>query len=143
MKTCYVVTKKQIIEAVLTEPLIYNRFVHDISMSTNENPDCGVCAVGAVLRKAGLKNRDILNNAMTITKLTFSSEDLEYDLDVDNNNFLSILSMHHEYFASRYNSKLRNYELKDVNLQRMHLLSVIEAFCPEVVTFEIVEKEYV
>lgn len=136
MHKTYSVTKKQIIEAVLTEPLIANQFVDFL---TSKNEKCSVCAVGAVLRKAGLNNNQIFENAAKITKYDFCERSFMEGKDLDTDNFLSILSMHHEYFAQYVNQSFyRDPEAMD--LQRMHLLNVIEAFCPEVVTFMIEEK---
>lgn len=44
-------TKKQCIEAVMTEPLMTGRYFED-----KNDPNCRVCAMGAILRKAGISN---------------------------------------------------------------------------------------
>lgn len=50
------VTKKTILKAIATEPLIGGSFVLS---ADDERKDCSVCAVGAVLRRAGMKNSEI------------------------------------------------------------------------------------
>ena len=137
MKT-YKVTKQQIIDAVIEEPLIHGHFFStdsDISYKT-----CGVCAVGAVLRRADKKRMFTVSDGESVTEDRYAYCDL--NLAELSENFLAILSSQHEYFANMFNSNEDicaelDGELEDIDLQRLHLLSVIEAFCPPGVEFEV------
>lgn len=125
----YKITKEQIIKAVTIEPLTCGKFC-------KLDRSCEVCAVGAVLRHAGFKNKEISDSAIVATKYVYMASEL--DLAESLNNFLSILSCHHELFAKNHNSATFKFDtIEDVTLQRLHLLSVIEAFCPPVVEFEV------
>jgi hypothetical protein len=131
----YKVTKQQIIDAVLTEPLTFGKYIDFDRMNDST---CQVCAVGAVLRKVGFSNNDIYNKSYDVTNGIATTDQL--DLADKNNNFLQILSTHHEYFATTENSKWEDHfdeKILDDDLQRLHLLNVIEAFCPDFVEFEV------
>lgn len=132
----YKVTKKQIIQAIISEPLTFNKFF-DIWKTGSNRRNCSVCAVGAVLRTAIKKDWILATaNPFEATDFICSAEDLDYALDADN--FLSILSSHHEYFAENFNCEYDDelkQQIKNMDLQRLHLLNVIEAFCPKVVEF--------
>lgn len=134
----YRITKKQIIEAVTTEPLTHGIFFENKRAAKT----CPVCAVGAVLRKVDRNNCSFFSSSITgfnVTDNMYASDHL-WDAE-HSDNFLAILSTHHETFADEhncsYNMKTGTYKLVDMDLQRLHLLNVIEAFCPPVVEFEV------
>lgn len=60
------VTKLQVCEALMTEPLVAGSWVQCAS-DHEEYKNCGVCAVGAVLRKCGLSNSHITRRAVRVT----------------------------------------------------------------------------
>lgn len=134
----YKVTKKQIIEAVMTEPLVAGMFFATAG-GDRELTTCPVCAVGAVLRKTVQPdNLNLHFSGRLATNAMYNADDL--DDAYESRNFLAILSTEHEAFAEQFNSipddGIAETELINVDLQRLHLLNVIEAFCPAVVTFE-------
>lgn len=132
MKT-YSISKEEIIKAVIEEPLTVGTFFR--SDERNDDGKCSVCAVGAVLRRVKPKafGTDSANN---ITE--WNGSFLYIDDAEKSNNFLAILSSHHEYFYHHFNRNLfAHNDIIDHDLQILHLLSVIEAFCPETVTFKI------
>lgn len=53
------VTKEKVIEAIITEPLAPNRFVQESEGSPSNTEPCAVCAVGAVLRSCGWRDRSM------------------------------------------------------------------------------------
>lgn len=78
------VTKEQIIEAIKTEPLVPGRWVQ----SLDDGNECGVCAVGAVLRRAGYKNIEIDDYGLDL-KWRFPLGKLsgEYEMMIRTNTF--------------------------------------------------------
>lgn len=110
----YKITKKKVIEAILTEPLGSGHFF----LNFRDDGKCKVCAVGAILR-ATKKDHFDSNNAFEATNGTANYE---------KNNFLSILSCEFEDYMQDFDST--------IDEARLHCLNVIEAFCPEVLEFE-------
>lgn len=126
----YKISKKKVIEAISTEPLTYGKFFK--YYNEVDNGICEVCAVGAVLRKIKPKYFDS-THGFRITHYLAAKEYLYRAYA--SNNFLSILSCEHESFVNDENKF--NESIANLDLQRLHLLSIIEAFCPDVVEFEV------
>lgn len=54
------ITRRQVINALRTEPLTHGTWVYQDGFNgPSKETECPVCAVGAVLRKAGLSNYEI------------------------------------------------------------------------------------
>lgn len=86
MKTT--ITKKEIIKALQTEPLIHQMWVKKDNLP--EVGDCGVCAVGAVLRHCRIPN-DVLDSYTNSIEGTGSAEEAQRALE--RGDYLSALSM--------------------------------------------------
>lgn len=117
----YKVTKKQIIEAILTEPLKAGQwFQRNNEALEKDDGMCEVCAVGAILRN--VKRKATAGDAFRVTNHLAMPQHLEYAYDLGN--FMSILSTEFESFTRINNMNGDEPEV------RMHLLNVIEAHCP-------------
>lgn len=130
----YKLSKKKVIEAILTEPLKPGRFFH-ISRKYNsdeqfDDGQCSVCAVGAVLRKTINKNFNS-QSGFTVVGDYYTGDRLHEAYIGDN--FLSILSTEFESYCDSFGGR-EDIEYDEV---RFHLLNVIEASCPEVLEFEV------
>lgn len=129
----YKITKKKVIEAVLSEPLNikYENRKFFSSDDMNDDGKCEVCAVGAVLRKISPKKFGIDDGAKLTARI--SGPEQLYEA-YEENIFMSVLSCEYESFIKEhgYNSS------KEAEIEtRTHLLSVIEAFCPDVLEFDL------
>lgn len=124
----YKISKAKVIEAICTEPLSSGNFfslVHS-SMSDIDDGKCSVCAIGAILRKTKPKTFSS-TDAMWVTDHVYISDFI--CAAYEDNNFLSILSCEYEEFCLNHPH--------DKDEQRFHALMVAEAFCPDVLEFEV------
>lgn len=126
--TRIIITKEQVINAILTEPLKAGNWVHDeLAESYKEEQTCPVCAVGAVLRQR-LKNNSpwrIRENAPDI------------DQGVTGDSYDSPLHRSHLVNLSR----VFEYAYEDLRLRGIKLktfmLHHIEADMPDKFTIEV------
>lgn len=72
-KVTKTITKKQVIEALETEPLTLGNFW----VYSKIVPDCSVCAVGAVLRRTSFERAFRGRNSMTIGELATKNQYFE------------------------------------------------------------------
>lgn len=75
------ITRSQAIQAVMSEPLRNGPFVEG-SLPTSHisaDPNCTVCAVGAVLRRTGLCNQDVAEVACELLAECHHEEDPGFD----------------------------------------------------------------
>ena len=119
-------TKDQVIETILTEPLRSNRFFHTDAL--RDDGECEVCAIGSLLRKTGR----VFNYRQAWRLCDYTSAASEID-SAYKKNFFAILSCEFEAFCASEN------HVGHEDIVRFHLLNVIEAFCPELL--EIPEPE--
>jgi hypothetical protein len=99
------ITRRDVLAAIRTEPLRPGNWV-----VTTENVKCEVCAVGAVLRHAGLNNEEIFEFGdimMHYGKCSVdgygSKEDIEDTIQgmLRNNRYLHALSITFEFYSRR------------------------------------------
>lgn len=121
----YKISKEKVKQAMIYENLSGQGWFNGGPVDDGE---CGVCAVGAVLRKTKPKHFSKYAGVQ-VTQGVFGREDFEYP--EFENNFLSRLSVEYE------TAKNVEEEQSDSNDMRMFLLFLTEAFCPPVLEFEV------
>lgn len=121
----YKISKAKVKEALIHENLTGQGWFNG---NHEDDGQCGVCAIGAILRKTKPKHFDKYN-AVTITDGIFSAGLVDHHF-VDSN-FLSRLSTEYE------TAKNHKQEQSDSDDMRMFLLFLTEAFCPDVLEFEV------
>lgn len=120
----YTISKDKVIEAICTEPLENGAFFSGYDVDDGK---CTVCAVGAILRNTKSRLFD-MNSAISVTQSMIGPSSLSNAYE--SGNFLSILSCEYEDFCSE--------DMQDKkDEQRFHALMVAEAFCPDVLEFEV------
>ena len=133
------VTKDQVFDALATEPLQPGQFFRN---NLDEEPQwetCKVCAVGAIMRKAGVFS-DSVNEIQTelLANMGCASDSCDPDdpflsNTLSSQEFLAELSQHFEYYADNYLDDLSD----DVDYNvRTFCLFFTEAFCPDVLEIE-------
>lgn len=160
MKTVKI-TKQNLIDAIINEPLKAGDWVHQSEIDGKFKPlaKCKVCAVGAVLRDTGvfINGSGISDYAMRKTNNATADDYrgigtpfIDYDrvfTEKKTKDFLSTLSRHFEEVstAKKYKKYGKEYfgkgeiTMADV---REYMLHVIEAFMPETFTLHIEERYY-
>lgn len=122
----YKISKKKVIEAILTEPLKPGTFFSNELQA--DDGKCPVCAVGAVLRKTKAKT---FNRRHAEASTDYSYVSCDVGMSYFGDNFLSILSTEYETAGNSM------HENEDVYLPRFHALMVAEGMCPDVLEFEV------
>lgn len=120
----YQIKKKQVLEAIASEPLAPGMFI-----DVDRNPNCNVCAVGAVLRSELGKKLTSDHGYAVCTDGYSVKSDLELKGIYQSENFLSILSCEFETAAHETED--------DMDFCRFHALMVAEGMCPDTLEFEI------
>ncbi len=128
----YKISKKKVIQAIVTEPLAPGRFFDSLEYKGKDDGKCSVCAVGAVLRNT--KKRKFSSYDAELACEEYYTGDYVTEA-YETDNFLSILSSEFEFSSSKYNPELSNEE--ELNLDRFHALMVAEGMCPDVLEFEV------
>jgi hypothetical protein len=124
------ITRKQVLEAIRTEKLKPDHFVHGEYDSANSvtvfSPGCKVCAVGAVLRQAGVSNEDMDYRAYSlIGGGNYCSGDDEY-VELANKNYLAALSIKFENLAKKNGGAGPKTKASLRNFVRRHFPKVFE-----------------
>lgn len=129
----YKISKKKVIEALLTEPLGAGSFFDSPSDTwTKDDGKCGVCAVGAILRAVKPKFFNI-SQGYRVTNENCSGFEASRDRAWDSSNFMAILSTEFEYAAME--NAAEDYGNKDFD--RFHAIMIAEGMCPDVLEFEV------
>ena len=121
----YKISKAKVKEALIHENLKAGAFYNNEYDRSNITT-CPVCAVGSILRAV---DKGVKVSGLRATESYFLAEDLNEAYGYGN--FLSKLSTEFET-ASAYES-----EPDDSDDMRMFLLFLTEAFCPDVLEFEV------
>ena len=116
------ITKKQIIEAINNEPLSNGLFVPFIP-----NPKCTVCAVGAVLRTAGLHNQAIHDIGDRLIGTGDCGTDSDYRKYLAKKKYMLALSSKFETLA---------YQNEDMGFVRTKLTAFVNRNFPAKFTFD-------
>lgn len=105
------ISKKMIIKAIQNEPLINGTYV-EVENYPNSgystDPNCGVCAVGAVLRRSGMTNKKIASFGAKILRQGLASfykhktEESLIDYYINEKQYLNSLSEKFENLAEKY-----------------------------------------
>lgn len=100
MKRKYI-TKQTILKAIKTEPLKPGSFVLLEGDLVSDDPSCSVCAVGAVLRKAGMNNNRINRFGIKLVDYNSCSSSSVYRLPalLEEKRYLHALSVKYENLA--------------------------------------------
>lgn len=85
------ITRDDVIKAIDTESLVPNQWVEGLT-----NPACRVCAVGAVLRNAGLDNGDIVKQAEVVTRGQYAPSYGSLPKILKDGNYMGALSIQFE-----------------------------------------------
>lgn len=102
-----VITRRDILRAIRVEKLKGTKFIHGrpnesgVYIPTGFDHACKVCAVGAVLRRAGVPNYDINAVGFAITKAGVSAYDNEHDA-IASQAWFSALSVKFEKLYKSY-----------------------------------------
>ena len=145
--TKYKITKKKVLQAIATEPLRANTFFGN---RDDDNSNCAVCAVGAILRNTR-RNKFSSIDAMTACEYRYAAGHKPR-----RDNFLSILSIEFERAHNKVFNRLcdeytkkhtwnklpspstySRFRKQSIELARMHAYSVAEAMCPNILEFEV------
>lgn len=86
-----IITRDDVLKAIKEEPLIARYWVQP-----RQQGPCAVCAVGAVLRNAGLTDTQINLAAATVTQHMFASDDGSIPAELSTRNYMGALSMQWE-----------------------------------------------
>jgi len=102
------ITKEKVIKAIKTEPLIVNYFVErDKYSNIVTNPNCSVCAVGAVFRASGMSNTEIDDVTSDPQENICSTSIGRIEDLLKSKLYLNALSVKFEYLASKYGTGKR------------------------------------
>ena len=127
----YKITKQEVLQALLTEPLNPGTFFE--APYATDIKGCKVCAVGAILRNIKAYYFDEKDAIFACEKAYTIGQ---YPAT---NNFLSLLSIEFEeageYLLYGYEHEFAEQELWDI--LRAHIYGVALAECPEVLTVEV------
>lgn len=121
-------TRQNVLDAIEFEPLKSGTWV--FIDEDNPNSNCNVCAVGGVLRRAGLPNKDIKNFGLELCnkgKVAVSDDDFYDEDDVEDQteealeqgHYLRALSIQFEYMSDVYKlekvrEKLKQWVLENI-----------------------------
>lgn len=89
------ITRDDVVTAIASETLIPNEWVEQ-----EGNPGCRVCAVGAVLRRAGLANGEIKRLAPEATNRAFAASQ-HLNAVIGDGNWLGALSIQFERLCEK------------------------------------------
>lgn len=94
-------TRDQVIEALMSEPLTFGAWVRP-NLKSGSSSGCAVCAVGAVLRSAGLSDEEIHSDALGYTDGLAAFGNWENEIKVGN--YLGALTC---FFESMHDRNMR------------------------------------
>lgn len=114
------VTRKQILQAIRTESLKAGAWIHEKNVFNEDlgynievaDDNCKVCAVGAVLRQAGVDSDEIryMGDSLLNLTLTALNADGDEEAELENKNYLGALSVKFEKLAKTYGAGKRTRE---------------------------------
>lgn len=114
MSKAKTISRDVILKAIKTEPLKNKAFVElydaDDGYVVSDDPNCHVCAVGAILRHAGMTNKqiDLFGNQLVHCGSAYASHEYHdktnvlktIKTNIEQKQYLHALSMKFEYHAS-------------------------------------------
>lgn len=136
MLETYTITKQEVLQALLTEPLDPGVFFQSFS-GQDDGAGCKVCAVGAVLRQ-------IRAGYFDDQDAQFACEERYFMGQVPaSNNFLSLLSIEFEEAGDYlfYGSSEVASEQEAEDILRAHIYGVALAACPPVLTIKLKPRD--
>lgn len=102
-----IITRREILKAIRTEKLKEGGFIHLNKDELGYDDTCKVCAVGAVLRSAGVGNGSINIIAQLLLEAGYYSDEGDEHTELEAKRYLNALSVKFEKLASVYGAGKR------------------------------------